>query len=347
MTRRPPTTRLLTADADGIQTAAAILQGGGLVGFPTETVYGLGAHALDAGAVEAIFTAKGRPATDPVIVHLAEAGQLEHVAAPTRLALRLAEAFWPGPLTLVLRKQPAVPPVVTAGLESVGVRVPSHAVAHDLLRISGLPLAAPSANLFARPSPTTAGHVLDDLDGRIDAVLDGGPTSVGVESTIVDLTAGPPRLLRPGGLPTEALEAVLGTRLAGPAAARDGPQPAPGMLAVHYSPRTPLMLVTGDSARQRLAHEVIAALARGQRVGVITLTEDIPLWPEAVVAAEVGTWDDPARSAARLYAVLRALDRDNLDIILARDLADPNLSLGRALADRLRRAAHRVLDSRD
>ncbi|HEY1295901.1 MAG TPA: L-threonylcarbamoyladenylate synthase [Chloroflexota bacterium] len=347
MSRRPTTTRLLRADARGLQAAAAILQRGGLVGFPTETVYGLGAHALDAGAVEAIFAAKGRPADDPVIVHLAEAGQLEHVAVPTELAWRLAESFWPGPLTLVLHKQAAVPPGVTAGLDTVGVRVPSHPVARDLLRTCGLPVAAPSANLFGRPSPTTARHVLDDLDGRIDAVLDGGPATVGVESTIVDLTAWPPRLLRPGGLPAEALEAVLGTSLAGPDVAHKGPQTAPGMLPVHYSPRTPLTLITGAVAQQRLVHESKAAQAQGQRIGVIALTEDVPLLPEGALTAEVGTWDDPSGSASRLFDALRALDHANLDLILARDLADPDVGLGRALADRLRRAAHRVLDSRD
>jgi L-threonylcarbamoyladenylate synthase len=347
MRRRPTTTRVLPPDAEGLQVAAAILQTGGLVGFPTETVYGLGARALDARAVEAIFIAKGRPADDPVIVHLAEVRQLEDVAVPTGPAWRLAEAFWPGPLTLVLRKQPAVPLVVTSGLDTVGVRVPSHPIAHDLLRTSGLPVAAPSANLFGRPSPTTARHVLDDLNGRIDAVIDGGPTSVGVESTIIDLTSWPPRLLRPGGLAAEALESVLGAPLAGAGAAREGPQAAPGMLAVHYSPRTPLTLVTGKTARQRLAHEVRAALARGERVGVLALTEDGQLLPEGVVTAEVGTWDDPAQSASRLYDALRALDHGDLDIIFSRDLADPNRGLGRALADRLRRAAHRVLDSHD
>jgi L-threonylcarbamoyladenylate synthase len=344
MTRRPVETRLLAADVIGLEAAAAILRRGGLVGFPTETVYGLGAHALDAAAVARIFTAKGRPADDPVIVHLGEASNLEQVAVPTSVAWQLSEAFWPGPLTLVLPRRPAVPTQVTAGLDSVGVRVPSHPVARALLRTSGLPVAAPSANLFGRPSPTTARHVLDDLDGRIDAIIDGGPTTVGVESTIVDLTSTPPRLLRPGGLPAEAIETVLGSHLASPGA---GPAVAPGMLPVHYSPRTPLTLITGKQARSRLAHEVAAALALGQRVGVITLKEDLDLFPRPVVTAEVGNWDEPARSASKLFDAIRTLDRANLDMILARELADPDVGLGRALADRLRRAAHRVLDSQD
>jgi L-threonylcarbamoyladenylate synthase len=236
---------------------------------------------------------------------------------------------------------------VSAGLDSVGVRVPSHPVALALLRECSLPLAAPSANLFGRPSPTTARHVLDDLGGRIDAVIDGGPTTVGVESTIVDLTSPAPRLLRPGGVPAEAIEAVLGTRLGAPGPTRAGPQAAPGMLAVHYAPRTPLTLVTGPLARERLTREVTMALARGQRVGVLTLEEDAALFSGDVRAEFVGTWHTPERSAARLYDALRALDSQGLDVLFARDLADPAVGLGRALSDRLRRAARHVLDSHD
>lgn len=347
MPRRRLQTRVLEADAAGLQAASAILRAGGLVAFPTETVYGLGANALDERAVEAIFTAKGRPADDPVIVHLGAAEQLTQVAAATPTAWRLADAFWPGPLTLVLPKQPQVPPTVTAGLDSVGVRVPSHPVALALLQTSRLAVAAPSANLFGRPSPTLARHVLEDLDGQIDAVIDAGATSVGVESTIVDLTTTPPRLLRPGGVAAEAVESVLGTRLAGPARPRVGPQLAPGQLASHYAPRTPLTLITGARACERLAQEVGAAVASGQRVGVMSLTEDLTLFPDGVVAVEVGAWNDPATSATRLYEALRTLDHARLDVILARELADPRVGLGRALADRLRRAAHRVLDTHD
>jgi len=349
MTRRRPErkTRVLAADAAGVEAAAALLQAGRLVAFPTETVYGLGAHALDAAAVERIFEAKGRPADDPVIVHLAEAAELDRVAKPSPTAWQLADVFWPGPLSLVLPRRPEVPLQVTAGLETVGVRVPSHAVANALLRASGVPVAAPSANLFGRPSPTTAQHVLDDLDGRIDAVLDGGPTTVGLESTIVDLTSISPRLLRPGGVSAEAIEAALGIHLHTASPFRDGPQAAPGMLPVHYSPRTPLTLITGRAARSRLAHEVALELDRGRRVGVIALAEDLSMLPDAVVTAEVGTWENAAGSASRLFEAVRSLDRASVDVILARDLADPETGLGRALADRLRRAAHRVLDSRD
>jgi L-threonylcarbamoyladenylate synthase len=197
-------TRLLAADSAGIAEAAAILRGGGLVAFPTETVYGLGAHALDPAAVQAIFEAKGRPADDPLIVHLAEAQHIGQIAVPDRRATQLADHFWPGPLTLVLPRRSLVPPELTAGLDTVAVRVPSHPIARELLLASGVPLAAPSANLFGRPSATRAEHVLADLDGRIDAILDGGPSTVGVESTIVDVSGAQPRLLRAGGLATEA-----------------------------------------------------------------------------------------------------------------------------------------------
>src|SRR5215207_10008105 len=192
---RQPATIILRDDASGVGRAAEILRGGGLVAFPTETVYGLGAHALDASAVRGIFAAKGRPADDPLIVHVASAADVSRVADLTPDAERLAQRFWPGPLTLVLPKRPVVPAEVTAGLTTVAVRVPAHATARALLDAARLPIAAPSANLFSRPSPTRVEHVLEDLDGRIDAVLDGGPTPLGLESTILDLTASPPRLL--------------------------------------------------------------------------------------------------------------------------------------------------------
>jgi L-threonylcarbamoyladenylate synthase len=339
-------TRCLSPDATGIDAAAAILRAGGLVALPTETVYGLGANALDAAAVRAIFDAKGRPADDPVIVHLAEAAQLERIARPNAAAQQLAEAFWPGPLTLVLPKQPEVPPEVTAGLDSVGVRVPSHPVAHAILVAADVPVAAPSANLFGRPSPTTAQHVLDDLDGRIDAIVDAGPTPVGVESTIVDVSHPPYRLLRPGGVPAEAIEAIVGARLVQPER-REGAQLAPGMLAVHYAPRTPLTLVIGPHARERLIAQVLAALEGGQRVGVLALAEDEPELPSGAHIEVVGSWTAPEATAARLFEAVRRLDAAGLEMLFARDLADPRLGLGRAVADRLRRAARQVIDSRD
>jgi L-threonylcarbamoyladenylate synthase len=340
-------TRVLAPDAAGIARAAAILRAGGLVAFPTETVYGLGAHALDPQAVRGIFEAKRRPADDPLIVHLAHVDRLEQVAMGNPVAARLGKLFWPGPLTLVLPRRPNVPPEVTAGLDTVAVRVPDHAVAGALLLACGVPLAGPSANLFGRPSPTRAQHVLDDLDGRIDAVLDGGSTSVGVESTIVDVSRRPARLVRPGGLAAEAIEAVLGQPLGVlQSTASAGPKLAPGLMPVHYSPRTPLTLVVGPpaAARARLRAEVESALAAGQTVGVIALEEDQGLWSGAKIEV-VGAWTDPSASAARLFDVVRALDAANLDVLYVRQLADPARGLGRAVEDRLRRAAQRIIDA--
>jgi L-threonylcarbamoyladenylate synthase len=340
-------TSVLYADVAGIAQAASILRSGGLVAFPTETVYGLGAHALDARAVRGIFEAKARPADDPLIVHLAEVALLDSVAVTSDLASRLADRFWPGPLTLVLPKRERVPLEVTAGLDTVAVRVPAHLVARRLLLAAALPIAAPSANLFGRPSPTRAAHVLHDLDGRIDAIVDGGPSPVGVESTIVDLTEWPPRLLRAGGLAAEAIEAVLGVHLDVVTTSIPGPQPSAGLLPVHYSPRTPLTLITGrpSAARARLICETAAALAEGKRAGVLALEEDVAALPRDAHLEVVGSWSDPPRSAAHLFEAIRSLDAANLDLLLARELADPSFGLGRALADRLHRASQRVLDA--
>jgi len=338
-------TRLLAASAAGIAEAAAILRAGGLVAFPTETVYGLGAHALDPEAVRGIFEAKQRPTDDPLIVHVGRATLVDEVAIRGPRAHQLADRFWPGPLTLVLPKRACVPPAVTAGLDTVAVRVPAHPIAHALLLAAGLPVAAPSANLFGRPSPTMAEHVLHDLRDRIDAVLDGGRATVGVESTIVDVSGPIPRLLRPGGLAAEEIEAVLGLHLLPPP---PGPPASPGQMPVHYAPRTPLVLIVGEpmAARLRLSTELEAALAAGQKVGVLLLKDDVESVPRGAVVETVGTWTDPSASAARLFEALRALDAAGLDLLFARDLADGSIGLGRALADRLRRAAQRVVDAR-
>lgn len=341
-------TRLLDASAVGIAEAAAILRAGGLVAFPTETVYGLGAHGLDPQAVRGIFEAKQRPSDDPLILHLGYADLVDEVALAGPLARRLAEQFWPGPLTLVLPKRPSVPAEVTAGLDTVAVRVPAHPLARALLVEAGLPVAAPSANLFGRPSPTLAEHVLHDLRERIDAILDGGRATLGVESTIVDLSGERPRLLRPGGLAAEEIEAFIGRRLLPAPVRHDGPQESPGLMPVHYSPRTPLVLIVGEprAAQRRLRTEVEAAHAAGQRVGVLLLEDDVDSFPQGVPMEKVGAWSDPSTSAARLFEAIRSLDAANLDVLFARDLADVSFGLGRALADRLRRAARRIVDTR-
>lgn len=351
-------TRVLAVDpevpeAAAIAAAVAVWRAGGLVAFPTETVYGLGAHALDAAAVARIFAAKGRPSTDPLIVHvesIAEAaGVVSHLPP---LAIALGAHFWPGPLTLILPKRPEVPALVTAGLDTVGVRVPAHPVAQALLR-SGLPIAAPSANRFSHPSPTCAAHVLADLDGRIDLILDAGPTEVGVESTIVDLTVSPPVVRRPGGVSLEALRQLLPDL--GVAAIVDGcaaddadAQLAPGQLLRHYAPRAALTLYRGPvgAVIAAVGEEARRLVARGQRVGILAPEEDLlalaPVIAAAAAAGRIigqpyGARRDPARAARALFASLRTLDGWGVDCILATAPADADI--GRAIHDRLRRAA--------
>lgn len=239
-------TFMLPADAEAIARAAAIIRRGGLVAFPTETVYGLGAHALDAAAVARIFEAKGRPSYNPIIVHVPDLAAARGLArAWPEAADRLAAAFWPGPLTIVVPKAAAVPDLVTAGHGSVALRVPAHPVAQALLRAAGVPIAAPSANRSGEVSPTTAAHVAKSLDGRIDLVLDAGPSAVGIESVVIDLTGTPPALLRPGAIRADALSRIVGPLASAPVAPRpDAPRVAPGQLDRHYAPHATLHLVT-------------------------------------------------------------------------------------------------------
>jgi L-threonylcarbamoyladenylate synthase len=335
-------------DPSGISRAAECLRRGGLVAFPTETVYGLGVSALDRDAVRKLFDAKGRPANDPLIVHVATFDQVAALvtALPTH-AVALAERFWPGPLTLVLPRAPSVPAEVSAGLQTVAIRIPAHPVAQALLSAAGIPVAAPSANLFSRPSPTRAEHVLEDLDGRIDMVMDGGATIVGLESTVLDLTTDPPVVLRPGAVTVEVLQRVLpGVR---PAALRqmDTTMPSPGLLPKHYAPRAPMTLYRGqgDAARSALVAAVRDAIRAGRRVGVLATGGDAgALEGMAVVVAGLGADADAEGVSVRLYAALRELDAARVDVILARDAARED-GLWRALSDRLQRAATQIVDA--
>ncbi len=343
-------TRVLAVDPhapepDVIADAARVLHAGGLVAFPTETVYGLGALALDAQAVARIFVAKGRPPTDPLIVHVSAVGHLAQVLASEPPALRLlADRFWPGPLTVIGPRHPHVPEAVTASGPSVAVRVPAHPVAQALLRATGAPIAAPSANRFSHPSPTTAAHVSADLDGRIDLVLDGGPTPVGVESTIIDLTQSPPAVLRPGGVTVEALRAVLGeVTVRARQLAETETATAPGEFLRHYAPRTPLTAIDGLPNRMEaiLRQALDAAQARGQKIGLLVIGPPIPTVSVlAVITLPAG--DDFAPTARRLFAALRDLDAAGCDHLYA--MLPPPTGLGLAIRDRLIRAAEgRVL----
>lgn len=321
-------TECRVADAAGIARAAETLRRGGLVAFPTETVYGLGALAADDVAIARVFAAKGRPAINPLILHVASTAAARDLAAFDDRAEALAAAFWPGPLTLILPllAGTTISPRAVAGLATVAIRVPRHNVARALLAQIDGPVAAPSANRSGRVSPTTAAHVLADLDGRIDLVLDGGPVPIGVESTVVDLSrGGSVALLRPGGLTRWAIEAVTGP-LAGPAASSPGePVRSPGLLLRHYAPRTPLRLDAEDVAADE------ALLAFGP----------IPL-EGAAVTCNLSARGDLAEAARNLFAMLRELDGADARRIAVMKL--PTVGLGEALVDRLRRAAETPAD---
>jgi len=322
--------------SDQVGRAAEILRGGGTVAFPTETVYGLGANAFDAAAVARIFEAKGRPAWDPLIVHVSEQAMLSGVASVSPDAETLIAAFWPGPLTLLLPRSAAVPDVVTAGRPLVGVRMPRHPLALRLIALGGVPIAAPSANRFGRTSPTMAAHVLEDLDGRIDAVLDGGATEVGVESTVYDVAAGV--IYRPGAVTAAMIAAVTGVevRVYQAPAVQGAPEslPSPGVGMRHYAPRARLVLVRDEEEMQE---QVVKLLSFGQRVGVMLPTG----WASAMGAVIFpwALWKDGGGLARSLFAGLRELDGAGVVVIVC---PVPQVGgVGVALRDRLEKAARR------
>jgi L-threonylcarbamoyladenylate synthase len=304
-----------------LRTAAELIRQGRLVAFPTETVYGLGANALDAAAVARIFEAKGRPATSPLIVHVVSIEMARELAAewPAK-AETLARLFWPGPLTLVLRKKPQVPDIVTAGLDTVGIRVPAHPLALALIREAGVPIAAPSANRFAGLSPTTAAHVRDSLGEAVDLILDGGPTDVGIESTVLSLAGKRPALLRPGMVSRREIEKLIGRVEVATHGGR-GAHASPGMHRKHYSPRTRLLLVKGGGVPRR---------GRGAYVGLCAE-------PDGPVTSVVWMPPDAAMYAAVLYETLHRLDREGLDWIAVE--RPPERSEWAGILDRLERAA--------
>ena len=328
------TKRLTEQDID---EAAAILRDGGLVGIPTETVYGLGANGLNEEAVAHIFEAKGRPQDNPLILHIPSADHLERYCKEIPLtAYQLAEAYWPGPLTMILKRKPIVPDVVTAGLDTVGMRCPSHPVCHAILEAADVPVAAPSGNTSGRPSPTTAAHMWEDMDGKIDAIVDGGPCSVGVESTIIDLTETPARLLRPGGITLEQLETVLGEVAVDPAVTRlmgAGEKPkAPGMKYRHYAPKAPVTVVTGDPKKS--ADYIAAHAAPGD--GIICFDEFAPLFGSHYVE-QLGPAGDKGEQARHIFDALRFFDHTPVKSIWAQC---PDASgIGLAISNRLNKAA--------
>ncbi len=328
-------TKQLTSQQAG--EAAELLAQGGLVAFPTETVYGLGANGLDPEAVAAIFAAKGRPQDNPLILHIPGPAHLERYCQDIpQAAYDLAARFWPGPLTMILKRQAIVPDVVTAGLDTVGMRCPDHPVAREILELCQLPIAAPSANTSGKPSPTTAQAVWEDMAGRIAAVVDGGPCAVGVESTIVDLTVSPPRLLRPGGVTLEALRSVLGEVAVDEAVVRlmstDEKPRAPGMKYRHYAPKAPVTVVHGGSAAT--AQYIKDHLAPG--VGVICFEDYVNFFPSCPLRS-LGPQDDQGEHARRLFEALRWFDSQAVTAIYAQSPESDGLGL--AVTNRLNKAA--------
>ncbi len=344
-----------------IKQAGEIIRQGGIVAFPTETVYGLGANVFDRKAIIKIFNAKGRPLDNPLIVHIAAPAEIYQLAAfVSPLALCLAEVFWPGPLTLILPRLETVPAEVSAGLNTIAVRLPAHPVALALIKVAAVPIAAPSANLSGRPSPTTAKHVWVDLNGKIDAIIDGGPTEIGVESTVLDLTGEVPVILRPGKITPAEIKAVAGKVCLDPAAkgiitgfgqteglphfetdtAFEKWRPrSPGMKYRHYAPRAPLYLIEGKNTPQVIKY--ITEMANryqkaGLKVGILTYKETAKHYQQGEVLV-TGDRGKPASVALNLYHILRCFDELGVDLILAEGI--PPVGVGLAVMNRLRRAA--------
>ena len=336
-------TQLLPPAESTYALAAGILQSGGLVAFPTETVYGLGANALDPEAVLSVFAAKGRPADNPLIVHIFDRTQLEPLCEVPGPAYRLMDAFWPGPLTILCMKKDTVPDEVTAGLPTVAVRMPSHPVARAMLRACGLPVAAPSANSSGKPSPTTAARVLEDMNGRIPLIIDGGMCDVGLESTVLDLCHGDPVILRPGGVTREMISEVLGgeVRVAGSVLRplrEDETALSPGMRYRHYAPKASVTLVDGPEDRvvPLLRKLCLEQSGHGKRSCVLCFSEHVPLLSDCD-PRDIGSLRAPAETAHRLFDVLRSLDDDGIESVFSEVL--PPEGIGLAVMNRLGRAA--------
>jgi L-threonylcarbamoyladenylate synthase len=339
--------RVILEDQGMIEAAASLLRSGQTVAFPTETVYGLGADASNSSAVELIFSAKGRPADNPLIVHIADTSQLEGLvtaSAVTPGIQKLMDAFWPGPLTIVLpAKAERISPLVTAGLSTVGIRIPDHPVALSLLKAANCPIAAPSANSSGRPSPTLASHVCEDLNGRIGGLVDGGQTGVGLESTVIECIDDEVYILRPGGVTAAQMQQVLpDVRIHSPrqeeVPQKEAPR-SPGMKYTHYAPQGHMKLVGGDSHEQVAAwiqRDLNEAKAQGETTGVLTFDEYVALY-EADVIMSCGRLADLESIAHGLYAALRRFDEESVSYILAETC--PEEGIGQAIMNRLRKAA--------
>ncbi|MEM1515347.1 MAG: L-threonylcarbamoyladenylate synthase [Thermoproteota archaeon] len=331
-------------DPEKIMLAANVIRSGGLVAFPTETVYGLGADALNPDAVREIYVAKMRPMDNPIIVHVAKKDDVYRLTVDVPGSVeKLIESFWPGPLTLILKASSIIPKVTIGDLDTIAIRMPKHRVALALIREAGRPIAAPSANLSGRPSPTLAEHVIQDLYGRIDIILDAGPANIGVESTVLDLTCNPPQILRPGGVTCEELKAVLGEVTIHPAAVARREvyverTSSPGMKYRHYAPKAEILIVEGEASsivkkiRELSEHYVKA----GKKVGILTTDENLGEYNLGIVKS-MGSRKNLALIARNLFRILREFDEDGVNLIIAEGLPEENLGL--AIMNRLRKAA--------
>lgn len=330
-------------EKDKIEQAAQVWRDGGTVAFPTETVYGLGANALNEAAVKKIFEAKGRPADNPLIVHISDFEEVdrlvENIPAGTK---HLMSSFWPGPLTIIMKKSNIIPDIITAGLDTVAIRLPSHPIARSLIKVSGIPIAAPSANTSGKPSPTIAQHVIDDLFGKVDIIIDGGPAEVGLESTVIDVTGEIPVLLRPGGVTYEQLRSVLGEVQVDPAVlsalSADVVPRSPGMKYTHYSPNAEVVIVEGE--KEKVIHAINRLVEencrKGLKVGVMAVDETARLYHADCVLA-VGSEGQPQTIAANLFYKLREFDQMGVDIIFAQSVKEQGI--GMAIRNRLNKAA--------
>ena len=333
----------IITDITNLNLAANILKEGGLVASPTETVYGLCANALDADAVKKIYLAKGRPSDNPLIIHIADLDMLEPLVLEiSDIAKKLISHFWPGPMTLVFPASPLVPKIVTGGLDTVAVRFPAHPIMQNLIKTSGLPLAAPSANTSGKPSPTNAARVIEDLDGKIDAIIVGDASEYGVESTVIDTTGDIATILRPGGITYEMIENVLGHVTVDPAighALKEGELPkAPGMKYTHYSPNAQVIIVKGEetSVISKINELTILGREKGKKIGVLATDETQSAFIADLILS-AGTSTELSTIATQLFEVLRTFDDAKVDIVYS--LAFPNEGIGNAIMNRLEKSA--------
>lgn len=333
-------------DIGKISYAAGILRKGGLVAFPTETVYGLGANAMDGDALKKIYDAKGRPSDNPLIIHIADKNDVNILTLDIPdCARNLMDRFWPGPLTLVMKKSAAVMPVITAGLDTVALRMPSHPVALALIKEAGIPVAAPSANLSGKPSPTSAEHVIEDLTGRVNVIIDAGPTGLGLESTVLDLTVKPPVVLRPGGVTLSQLAGLIGEVAADKAisnygceAADDSRPRSPGMKYRHYSPVADMLIIDGrlDSVVKKIYEMAGEYCSNGIRAGILA-TDQTKYFYNNFEVLSLGDRDKPGTIASRLFGLLREFDRRGVSVIIAEGIDDTGI--GAAIMNRMIKAA--------